>query len=69
MGISFQYPDNWQLDEEEIRAGLLDRYDALCLHDVRVLPDDVHAKIQAFADRGKLVLVDESNGQRQEIAL
>jgi hypothetical protein len=21
LGISFQYPDNWQLDEEEIRAG------------------------------------------------
>lgn len=44
--------------EEEIRAGILDRYDALCLHDVRALPDDVHAKIQAFADQGKLVLVD-----------
>jgi len=21
MGITFQYPDNWQLDEEEMRAG------------------------------------------------
>ena len=21
MGITFQYPDNWQLDEEELRAG------------------------------------------------
>lgn len=21
LGISFQYPDNWQLDEEDIRAG------------------------------------------------
>ena len=21
LGISFQYPENWQLDEEEIRAG------------------------------------------------
>ena len=21
LGLSFQYPDNWQLDEEEIRAG------------------------------------------------
>ena len=44
--------------EEEVRAGILERYDALCLHDVRVLPDDVHAKVQAFASAGKLVLVD-----------
>ncbi len=44
--------------EEEVRAGILDQYDALCLHDVRALPDDVHAKVQAFANAGKLVLVD-----------
>lgn len=46
------------LCEEEICAGILDRYDALCLHDVRALADDVHARIQAFANKGKLVLVD-----------
>jgi len=55
--LAKQVPVNL-VSEEEVRAGILDQYDALCLHDVRALPDDVHAKVQAFANAGKLVLVD-----------
>ena len=45
------------VSEEEIRAGILDRLDSLCLHGVRALPDDVHKLIAAAAAAGKAVYV------------
>lgn len=44
--------------EEEVRAGMLDEFDTICLRDARVLPEDVRDKIQAYADSGKTVLTD-----------
>ncbi len=44
--------------EEEICDGVLERFQALCLHDVRALPAGVKAIIERFAAAGGLVLTD-----------
>jgi hypothetical protein len=46
------------LCEEEVREGLLERYESLCLPDARSLPDDVHRIICEYAAAGRLVLTD-----------
>ncbi len=44
--------------EEEVRAGILDRYQAVCLPGVRVLPADVKAALDAYVAAGGTVLAD-----------
>lgn len=46
--------------EEEVRDGILSKYDALCLHGVKALPDDVHARIESYASAGGTVYVSDS---------
>jgi hypothetical protein len=47
--------------EEEIRGGMLDQLNALCLYDARVLPDDVVKAIEQWAAKGgKLYVHDEA---------
>lgn len=46
------------ISEEEVRNGMLDQFEAVCLHDVRALPGDVKVVIQKYADKGKTVLLD-----------
>ena len=43
--------------EEEVRNGILDEYEAVCLHDVRRMPDDVHRIVGKYAKLGERVLV------------
>lgn len=45
--------------EEEIRAGILAKYEAICLHGVKALPDDVHRAISAYAKAGGRVYLSE----------
>ena len=44
--------------EEEIRAGILSRFKAVCLPDARVLPDDVVTKLWEFTAAGGTLLSD-----------
>ena len=44
--------------EEEILAGILAKFDAVCLHDVRALADNVHQVLQQYAADGGTVLLD-----------
>ena len=44
--------------EEEVRDGILEQFDAVCLHDVRVLPHDLRPILEQYAASGKTVLVD-----------
>ncbi len=44
--------------EEEIRAGILSRFKAVCLPDARALPDDVVVKLWEFAAAGGILLAD-----------
>ncbi len=47
--------------EEEIRAGMLQNLDALCLYDARALPDDVVKIVEDWAAQGgKLYVHDEA---------
>jgi len=43
------------VSEEEIRAGMLEHLDSLCLYGVRVLPSDVHELIERYASAGGTV--------------
>ena len=44
--------------EEEIRAGILSRFKAVCIPDARVLPDDVNVKLWEYTAAGGLLLAD-----------
>lgn len=46
------------ISEDEVREGILDHYEAVCLHDTRVLPGDVAVSVQEFAADGGTLLVD-----------
>lgn len=45
------------LCEEEVRSEILDRYEAVALHDVRVLPDTLCRELAAYVRRGGTVFV------------
>jgi len=47
--------------EEEIRDGILERFDTLCLYAVQAIPDDVHAAIETWAAKGGKVYLDRCN--------
>ena len=44
--------------EEEILDGTFERYEAICLHDVRALPTDVQKQLVDYAAHGGTVFVD-----------
>ena len=48
--------------EEEIRTGMLNQLDALCLYDVRALPDDVARALEAWAAKGGRLYVHNEAG-------
>ncbi len=44
--------------EEEVNAGILDKYEAVCLPGVRALPDNVKTALEKYIEQGGTVLTD-----------
>ena len=57
LALRYQLPMD-VICEEEVRSGILDEYEAVCLHDVRRMPNDVHRILSKYARLGERVLVD-----------
>ena len=57
LALRYQLPLD-VICEEEIREGILGDYEAVCLHDVRRMPNDVHRVMSKYAKMGERVLVD-----------